>query len=294
MSSALWKPLAAALAVALALLSAASPAHAQPPVWVVRDADSEMLLFGSVHVLPPGLDWRPAALDAALSQADDIWFELPVGPDADAEAARLAAAWGYLPPDRTLTGLLSVDGAARLARVAQQYGLPMALIDRFEPWLAEVALAGATYRAAGADSASGVEKSLAAAAPPAAARRALETPAEQIALFDGTPMPEQVASLEESLTETEDDPQAYAELVEAWMRADVATLETDALGPLREAAPGLYARLVTARNAAWTRTLDARLKGAGRSVVVVGVGHLLGADGLPARLRALGYSVQGP
>jgi uncharacterized protein YbaP (TraB family) len=40
--------------------------------------------------------------------------------------------------------------------------------------------------------------------------------------------------------------------------------------------------------------LDQRLKGKGRTVVVVGVGHLVGADGLPARLRALGYSVTGP
>jgi uncharacterized protein YbaP (TraB family) len=28
--------------------------------------------------------------------------------------------------------------------------------------------------------------------------------------------------------------------------------------------------------------------------VVVGVGHLIGPDGVPARLRALGYSVTGP
>jgi uncharacterized protein len=28
--------------------------------------------------------------------------------------------------------------------------------------------------------------------------------------------------------------------------------------------------------------------------VIVGVGHLIGPDGVPARLRALGYSVTGP
>ena len=46
----------------------------------MRDADSEMVIFGSVHVLPPGLDWRPKALDAALAKADDLWFELPIDP----------------------------------------------------------------------------------------------------------------------------------------------------------------------------------------------------------------------
>ena len=41
--------------------------------------------------------------------------------------------------------------------------------------------------------------------------------------------------------------------------------------------------------------LDAQLKGHGRFVVMgVGVSRLIGPDGVPARLRALGYSVTGP
>ena len=78
------------------------------------------------------------------------------------------------------------------------------------------------------------------------------------------------------------------------MAGDLTALDRDALRPLRRASPGLFARLVTARNARWTAELDRRLKGRGRTVVVVGVGHLIGKDGLPARLRALGYSVEGP
>lgn len=279
---------------ALALAFAAGAAHAQPPVWIVSDADSEIVLFGSVHVLPPGLDWRPPALTQALGEADDLWFELPIDPAADLEVAQAAVARGYLPPDKTLSSLLSADGARRLARVAETYGLSIALLERLEPWFAEVALAGATYRAAGAEANAGVEKSISAEAPASAARRAFETPAEQIALFDGAPLDEQIASLEDSLKEIESDPDAYAKLVSAWMRGDVNALDKEALQPLRKASPGLYERLVTRRNAAWTEVLDQRLKGSGRTVVVVGVGHLVGKGGLPERLRALGYSVKGP
>lgn len=287
----LWTSLAAAIA---ALGLAASAAHAQPPVWVVSDADSELVLFGSVHVLPPGLDWRPRALVSAIAKADDLWFELPIDQASDMEVAQLAAANGYLPVGQSLSALLSPEGAERLLRICMKYNISQPQIDRFEPWLAEVALAGATYRVAGADTGSGVEKSLSAEAPASAARRAFETPAQQIALFDGAPMDEQIASLEESLKEIEDDPDAYGKLVAAWMRGDVAGLDEEALEPMREASPALYDRLVTQRNAAWTRVLDQRLKGKGRTVVVVGVGHLIGDGGLPARLRALGYSVKGP
>jgi uncharacterized protein YbaP (TraB family) len=282
------------LLAALAALFVAGQAQAKPPIWIVRDADSEIVLFGSIHILPPNIDWKPPALTKALARADDVWFELPMDQASETEVAGLASAKGILPADQSLSALLSPDGAARLARTNARYGLSPAFVERLEPWFAEVLLAGAEFRQAGANADSGVEKAVSAAVPPTAQRRAFETPAEQIALFDGAPLPDQVASLEETLQEMEDKPGSYNELVADWMAGDLAALEREALGPLRAAAPGLYARLVTERNERWIATLRERLKGSGRTVVVVGVGHLAGPDGLPARLRALGYSVEGP
>ena len=157
-----------------------------------------------------------------------------------------------------------------------------------------MALAAAVYAKAGAEARHGVEAILSAAAPAKAKRHALETPAEQIGIFDQTPMDEQVASLRTSLNELEKDPDSYMKLVRAWLAGDPAVLDNEALQPLRKASPALFRRLVTDRNARWAAELDARLKGKGRTVVVVGVGHLVGDDGLPSRLRALGYSVTGP
>ena len=280
--------------LALAAFLFAGPALAKPPVWVVRDADSELVIFGSVHVLPPGLDWRPTKLGLALSQAEDLWFELPMGQATETEIAGLAASKGVLPSNQTLSALLSPAGAQALVKASQKYGLTPGFLDRLEPWFAEVALAGAEFRAAGANTDAGVEKSVDATAPASAQRRAFETAAQQIALFDEAPVAAQVASLEDSLVQMDSDPDAYARLIAAWMAADTAALEKDALAPLKKASPVLYTRLVSDRNAAWTQVLDQRLKGHGHTVVVVGVGHLLTTDGVPARLRALGYSVEGP
>jgi Uncharacterized protein conserved in bacteria len=273
---------------------AAGEAEAKPPVWIVRDADSEMLIFGSVHVLPPGLDWRPDKLDGALTKADDLWFELPIDAASEAKVGELAATRGVLPEGQSLSTLLSSKGRERLETVCRELNVSLPMIDRFEPWFAEVVLAGAQFLKAGADASSGVEKQLSASAPASAERRAFESPEQQIAIFDAAPLPEQVASLEESLRELEENPDAYDKLVAHWMAGDLKALDEDALGPLREAAPGFYARLVTQRNEAWIEAIRARLDGSGHTVVVVGVGHLVGKDGLPARLRALGYSVEGP
>lgn len=282
------------LAGLAAALLVAVPAHAEPPIWTVRDADSEMLIFGSIHVLPPGLAWRPAALDAGLKAADDLWFELPSGPEAEQEIARLAAASGILPPGQSLFRILEPQDAELLIRAADGLGVDKTTLDRLEPWLAEVALAGAAYKAAGGDTQYGVEKVVEAAAPAAVRRRAFETPAEQLRLFDQSPQAEQIASLNQTVRDLAEDPDAYSKLVRAWLEGDAGALDREALEPLRQASPGVFHRLVTQRNAAWATALDARLKGKGRTVVVVGVGHLVGEGSLPARLRALGYSVTGP
>lgn len=291
----LWiGPLAGAGFAVLAMLGLAGQAAARPPVWVVKDKDSEIVLFGSVHVLPPALDWKPPALAAALQAADDLWFELPIDAQSEAETARLATQTGVLAPDQSLFRLLAPADSELLSKVAAAYDVSPAGLDRLKPWLAEIALAAGAYRKAGADAETGVEKAISALASPSAKREAFESPAEQIALLGGGSMDEQIASLRQTMREMNDQPDEFRVLLKAWLDGDVATLGHEALDPLRKASPALFKRLVTDRNTRWVQVLDARMKGHGRTVVVVGVGHLIGPGGVPARLRALGYSVTGP
>ena len=277
----------------MAAMALAAPAWSQPPVWTVRDADSEIVIFGSVHVLPEGLDWRPFALDKALAQADDLWFEVPLDGATDAATQRESNARGFLPEGRSLSSMLSKVGRARLAKVAAALEVPLGQVDRMQPWYAELTLSSALYRQSGAAASQGVEQTLAQAAP-RAARRAFETPAQQVDFFANAPLRDQIASLEETLKQIDLQPGDYQTLVRAWMAGDTDALDEEAVQPLRKSAPRLYALLVAQRNAKWADRIAERLKGSGRTVVVVGVGHLVGKDGVPSRLRAMGLQVEGP
>lgn len=288
-----WSGLAS-LAGALTLgLAAVGPAAAEPAMWTVRDADSTIVLFGSVHLLPDGLDWRPRALEAALAKADDLWFETPVDDASAAQVARIAQQRGYLPAGQSLTAMLSPEGQKRLARQAGKLGLSPAALDRLTPWLADVSLSVAALARQGAGTDSGVERTLAQAAP-AARRQAFETGAEQIAFFADLPLAEQLASLEDTLRQLDEDPGFYDELVGAWMAGDVRALQSLGLDPMKQASAALYERLIVARNRRWVETIRQRLAGSGETVIIVGAGHLVGPDGVPALLRARGIHVEGP
>ena len=278
----------------IAALAAALPAGAQPPIWVIRDQDSTIVLFGSVHMLPPGLDWRPAALDTALQQANDIWFELPLDATDSQAAAQIAATRGLLPKGERLSAKLSPAGRRRLEKAAAAMNLSLPALDRMRPWLAEVTLGVAELANGGANGSDGVERTLDQAAPATADRRAFETPEQQIAFFADTPEKDQVASLEDTLREMEENPGAYPDLVKAWMAGDLGALERQGLKPMRRAAPTLYRRLVAERNARWAEAISQRLQGSGETVVVVGAAHLIGQDGVPALLRRRGIKVEGP
>ena len=289
----LMRPIAA-MAAALVLTLAPAAAMALPPVWVVKGKDSTITLFGSVHVLPPGVDWRPSTLKAALADADDVWFEAPMDQAGQVAATRAAQDHAFLPENQHLLLMLSPKARQQLDKAAKTLDLVIDQLDRMEPWYAELVIQWAVFRKLGVDADQGVERQLWEGLSSRAKRVTLETPAEQVGFFADAPLKDQVASLEETLKEIGHARQDYQDLLNAWLDGDVKRLDRHEVEPLRKASPGLYARVVRERNARWVQALLQRLKGSGDTVVVVGMGHLVGPDGLPAQLREHGYQVQGP
>ncbi len=288
-----------ALFLALAALIAPA-ARAEPPVWVAHGKGATIVLFGSVHILPHDIDWEPPQLRDALAQADELWFEIPLDPAALLDVQRLALAQGMLPDGQTLSAQLSDRGRARLAREAADLNLPLPALERLRPWLADVTLTQAASARDGATADQGVERQLADAAPQAA-RHALETAAQQIAMFAGASPPAQRASLEDTLRELAEDPQEMTRLIDAWRAGDLEAIYREGVRPLAKVSPELFKALIADRNAAWVQTLLRRLDAPPAHperpdavVVVVGVGHLVGPGGVPALLRAHGIKVDGP
>jgi uncharacterized protein YbaP (TraB family) len=283
-----------AIVAALSVVLSCGAARAEPPMWRVTGPRGTAVLFGSIHLLPTGLAWRTEALSRALDEADELWFEIPIGGAEDARTAKLLMAKGALPHGDSLAGHLPPAMLRRVDDDAAGLGLDPAALDAMKPWLADATLSIAADARSGARTSEGVERQIDAWTPLSAKRRSLETAADQIGVLAGGAMDEQIDLLGVTLDELETEPDRYPVLVDAWSSGDLETLRREALDPLSAASPRAYRALITERNRRWAREIERRLRRGGHIVIVVGVGHLIGPEGLPALLRADGLGVTGP
>ena len=61
--------------VAAGASTAADARAAKPALWQVQDRDTNIYLFGTVHLLPPGTVWRSAKLDKAAKESGTLVVE---------------------------------------------------------------------------------------------------------------------------------------------------------------------------------------------------------------------------
>lgn len=273
-------------------LAASASAQTAPArralLWVLEDADSRVYLFGSVHALPTGTDVLPGAAAAAYADAETVAFEVDL--DGATAAAGSAALRALATDGVALSKRLGPADAARLDRRLQTAGLSLASFEAYEPWFVALLLAQVPDGPVRFSAAAGVDVQLyARARADGKARLGLETVDDQIGALDGLPVKDQLAFLRDALSDSGD---GLAALVAAWEAGDAEALAARVADGL-DGSPALRRRVFTDRNARWTPQVEALLARTGEDVlVVVGAGHLVGADSVVDMLRARGHTVE--
>jgi uncharacterized protein YbaP (TraB family) len=263
---------------------------AGPALWVVRDDDSTIYLFGTVHMLRPTTAWGSARVDAAFDSADQIWFEIS-NPDDQAAIMPLIQQHG-ISPDRPLSSLLTAGEMTALNAAAAAAGMPAGQIDVFRPWFAGLALSVAPLIKAGYDPRSGVEIVLKERAEAAGKPvQGLETIDKQVGILAGMPEADQLAFLRSLLESWEDATVELDRMVDAWASGDVALLEQIAIDEMRSETPALYEALLVRRNLDWADQIQTLLEGSGSVFIAVGAAHLAGDDSVQQILEGRGLTV---
>lgn len=283
--------MAAMRIAALALLLAAAPAAAEPALWVVRDADTEITLFGTLHELPTGIDWLTPRIAARVDAADMLVVEAVIPDDREA-IGTLVATLGFSPKLPPLAKRVAPRLQVPLAAVLRDTRLVPAALDGMETWLAAVTISDAVLTKLGLAATNGVEAVLTARAK--AARKpvtGLETAAQQLGYFDALPETDQRALLDATVADTATAAADTARLMSAWTSGNTQAIADDFRDSL-QATPRLAQVLLVERNARWATWIAARLAQPGKVFVAVGAAHLAGTDSVQAKLAARGIAAE--
>jgi len=288
------KTLLGAALGAVLLSPAAAFAGDAPAMWRLKDADSEVYLFGTFHVLPASVQWTTPAFDAAMQETETTITEADVtSPEAQAAMLGLVQKYGLNPHGVTLSSTLGPERAAEVERIAGSLGVPMATLEPFRPWLALISLGSVAMQSSGFDPASGVERVVIARAASQSDRiEYFETAEEQIKILASLDDEEMLANFDVTVEQFDDFKALTEGMLASWKAGDLDALEADILAPLRDTSPAAFRDLIVARNKNWVAKIAAIMEGEGDYFIAVGAGHLVGEDSVVDLLGERGFAVE--
>jgi len=264
--------------------TAAVPVHARPSLWVVKDRDTTIYLFGTIHLLRPGLMWFEGPIKSAFDASQEVVLEIADEADVSTQMRIAQRAMDLTGPP--LTGKLPEATRPKFAALIKEYQLPVGVVDRMKPWFAAITLTSAPLQKLGYDASQGVEAQLRkyakAQGKPVSG---LETTEEQIGFFDTLSDELQIRLLVETINEQGEVEDTLAKMIDAWSAGDPDRLAAT-LNKSMEEDKGLEKLLLFDRNERWADWIKARLEKPGTVFLAVGAGHLAGKNSVQDALKA--------
>lgn len=290
----LKRSLAALLApvIALMILASAQPVSSAdtngPAIWKLEDADSEIWLFGTVHILKPSLEWENDQISAAFNAADTLITEAAVHDIEPAAMQGLVMKHGINQTGPSFLGKLSPEGRKNFETLLTSLGMPAAAVNNFapyRPWLAAVTLQTLKIQSMGGDPEAGVDKLLWKQAQAAGKKlEYLETAEEQIQIFGKLSPEEELYFFEEGLKQMIEEPDLLDKIVADWKVGNIEDL-TDKMQASMVGQDTLYDVLLTKRNSNWADQIKTLMDGEGKVFIAVGAAHLAGEDSVQDILK---------
>lgn len=262
---------------------------ADPALWVVKDEDTTIYLFGTVHVLKPGLSWFDEAVKDAFDKSDEMMLEIVMPEDQNA-VARTMMPLAMDQSGKTIPSRLTADQLKAYQAAIVSVGLPANAFDNFEPWFPAMTLSVLPLTKLGYDPEQGAEKLLTKfAKADAKPVSGLETLEEQLGFFDQLPDTQQVAFLNTVVRDMDKLGPMLDKMVALWAKGDPDGLAV-AMNESMAATPELAKTLLYDRNARWADQIKTRLDKPGTVFIAVGAGHLAGEKSVQDYLKARGLT----
>lgn len=267
-------------------------------VWVARNGANTVYLAGTIHVMRPADYPLPRAYDQAYAAASALYFEIDMDdPYENGQGLTQAQLQQqYLDPQGlTLTQVLTPQNWSALRGYMLGEGLSIEAVNQWSTQMVINALGFREMDLYYGFSADGVDAYLAARAQrDGKAIHGLETSTLQHHVLHTMHEGYENELVQKFLDDVGTDSIStdMNTLVATWRSGDTTRINAESIEPMRTLANADYQLLHAGRNNAWVPQIDALLQTPETEMVVVGVAHMAGEEGLVRQLRRRGYSVE--
>jgi hypothetical protein len=260
-------------------------------LWMVRNNGSVTYLAGTCHVLRQSDYPLPEEFAAAYEDSKVVVFEVDPGRLTSPEMQMALASRAVYTDGRTIAQVLRPETYRLLRDYCDKAGLQLQALERLKPPILALTLLAHELQRHGVDQ-RGVDLYFHERA--VADRKqiaALETADQQIEFILAMGKGNEDRFIESALADLEKLDENFDRLITAWRDGDEAALTVLVEEGTKSEFPEIYRTLFTDRNAAWLPEIEGYLQTPETELVLVGVGHLVGKEGLVSALRKRGYEV---
>jgi uncharacterized protein YbaP (TraB family) len=199
---------------------------------------------------------------------------------------------GMCPPGETLSQQVGKETYSALQSRLKNTGVDPSLLDPMKPWLASVTVVALELQKLGFNPGQGIDEHFYSRAKADKKEiRGLETVDFQISLFADLSREDSEFLLKSMLEDAARFPKIFADVIEAWKIGDAAKIEQLLLESTKKY-PAILKKFLADRNRAWLPKIEELLAGDKTVFVVVGMGHLVGTDGVVQLLKKKGIRVE--
>ena len=276
-------------------LSPSVLAQSTPLLWQVEDPATKVkaYLFGSMHYGADSFYPLPDSVMVAFKQSDTLMVELNIDViDASHIQAEITRQ-GFYSDASTLSKHIGDDLWHRLSELCETLAFDPQAFSSMRPWLVAVQLLNRQLADSEFEQDLGLDNYFLKLAAKRKRIVELEQLSDQLQLFARLSEKDQIQFLQTTIDEYSQAQRNLRDLAEAWYRGDEAVLSALVFKGFHESDLGkkLYQPLFAERNQKMFATVTSSMKRSQRIFLVVGIGHMLGEDGLVRLFETAGYSV---
>ena len=233
----------------------------------------------------------PEEFVTAYEDSDVIVFETQLEELNSPKTQEIIIRKGIYNDELSLDKVLSTQTYDRLRQYCEALGIPVFSLNKLKPSMVVLTLLGLELQKLDINQ-TGVDNYFHHKATMEGKKiEGLESVYQQIEFVLSMGQGSEDDFIEHSIKDLKKTRQILNDLIAAWRQGDEDKLYTLYIEPMKKDYPNLYSTLIAERNREWLSKIKHYLQTSQNEFILVGVGHLVGTDGIIDHLRKSGYII---